>query len=297
MTGARPYVAEPVGDSEPAVEAARAAAGALALPDPQPLRAGMNALFLSGETVLRVGRTTADPGLAIALARRLEQHGIPVPAPASDVVTVVGDLGVTAWRQIEASDRTIDWASVGAIVRRVHELAPSDLPAGYPMPSPTSFPWWDFETMLADVGGEIDPEALAGLRAAIGRHRDWGEMSSLVVCHGDVHPGNVLMTGAGPVLLDWDLMCIAAPGWDHAMLVTLEQRWGGQRGTYAAFAAGYGRSLADDRETIAFAELRNVAATLMRVRAGRTSAVARAEAQRRLQYWRGEPGAPMWTAQ
>ena len=73
-----------------------------------------------------------------------------------------------------------------------------------------------------------------------------------VVCHGDVHPGNVLMTVAGPVLLDWDLLCHAHPGWDHAMLLTLAERWGGDPAVYPAFAAGYGRSLADDRAAVTF---------------------------------------------
>ena len=105
------------------------------------------------------------------------------------------------------------------------------------------------------------------------------------------------MTDDGPVVLDWDLMCTAPRGWDHAMLLTLAERWGGDSGVYPAFAAGYGESLADDVITRRFAELRNVAATLMRVRAGRTDPVARHEADRRLRYWRGEIDAPLWTAQ
>ncbi|MFP5488829.1 MAG: hypothetical protein ACLGHQ_11050, partial [Acidimicrobiia bacterium] len=60
--------------------------------------------------------------------------------------------------------------------------------------------------------------------------------------------------------------------------------------------AGYGRSLVDDDLTRALAELRNVAATLLRVRAGRTDPAAAAEAERRLAYWRGDSDAP-WHAQ
>jgi hypothetical protein len=40
-----------------------------------------------------------------------------------------------------------------------------------------------------------------------------------------------------------------------------------------------------------------VIATLMRVRAGRTDVVAAAEAERRLRYWRGDAGAPLWNPQ
>ncbi len=48
--------------------------------------------------------------------------------------------------------------------------------------------------------------------------------------------------------------------------------------------------------TIAIAELRLVAATLLRLRAGRADAAAMPEAQRRLAFWRGDPAAPLWTA-
>jgi hypothetical protein len=47
----------------------------------------------------------------------------------------------------------------------------------------------------------------------------------------------------------------------------------------------------------AFAELRLVAATLMRVRAGLDQPAAAAEARRRLRYWAGERYAPVWRAQ
>ena len=44
--------------------------------------------------------------------------------------------------------------------------------------------------------------------------------------------------------------------------------WGWPARGTTTFADGYGRSLADDPTTVAVAELRLVAATLMRVRAG-----------------------------
>ena len=47
----------------------------------------------------------------------------------------------------------------------------------------------------------------------------------------------------------------------------------------------------------AIAELRLVAATLMRVRAPQSNPSAYDEAELRLRYWRGEPDAPQWHAQ
>jgi hypothetical protein len=79
--------------------------------------------------------------------------------------------------------------------------------------------------------------------------------------------------------------------------MTWTERWGGEPGIYEAFAAGIGRSLRDDPLAEAIAELRLVAATLMRLRAARTNASAAAEAASRLQYWRGDGSAAQWHAQ
>ena len=114
-----------------------------------------------------------------------------------------------------------------------------------------------------------------------------------MICHGDVHPGNVMMTASGPVVLDWDLLCRAPPGWDHAMLIRAD-RWTYPAIWYDEFAGGYGWDGRSDPLTMAIAELRLVAATLMRVRAARADAGARPEAERRLRYWRGETDAPVW---
>ena len=75
------------------------------------------------------------------------------------------------------------------------------------------------------------------------------------------------------------------------MLLTLP-RWGWPAAWYDDFAAGYGRSLRDDPTTVAIAELRLVAATLMRLRAGRADPRRMPEARRRLAYWRGGPRCP-----
>lgn len=278
-----------------AVDAARR----LGIDTPRRLRIGMNALYECGDVILRVGRPSVAGGEAIALARRLLELGVPVPEPAVDAVVDGGGLAATTWRRVVEVEDLIDWTEIGRVVRRVHELTPDDLPLGYPVPSPVTFPWWDFDAIRDDVAADLDAPALAGLDAAIDRHREWIVLADTdaVVCHGDVHPGNVLMTAAGPVLLDWDLLCLANPAWDHAMLLTLAERWGGDAGVYPAFVTGYGRSCAGDDAGVAFAVMRNVAATLMRVRAARSDPSARDEAERRLRFWRGDTDAPQWRSQ
>ena len=65
---------------------------------------------------------------------------------------------------------------------------------------------------------------------SIERHSGWARFEDRVVCHGDVHPGNVMMTADGPALIDWDLLCWAPAGWDHGPMMTWHERWGGSGG-------------------------------------------------------------------
>lgn len=257
----------------------------------------MNAIFVCESVVLRVSAPTAPAEVSLLLALFWQNSGVSVPRAVRDDVVHVDGLSVTAWERIPDVGIAIDWNEVGALVRRVHATDHRVLPPSVPLPSPTAFPWWDFQALLERAGPRLDDAARRGLVEAIERHGGWKEFGAVVVCHGDVHPGNVLMRADGPVLLDWDLLCLAPPGWDHGPMLTWAERWGGRPGEYEAFASGYGRSLRDDPQAIAIAELRLVAATLMRVAASITNAEARPEAERRLQYWRGDPDAPLWAAQ
>lgn len=294
----RPYVDRPVVDRAAATAVAERQAAAWGLGAPRVLRHGMNSLYLADGVVVRVGSATAPAAAAHELVRRLLAAGVPTVPPVDGLAADVEGYAVTGWRFVRETRRAIDWRAVGAAVRTVHELDVSTVPDDYPVPEPTGFPWWQFDALMDELAGELDERAAAGLAAAIERHRGWEERvrRDVVLCHGDVHPGNVLMSGAGVLLVDWDLMCIAPPAWDHAMLTTLAERWGGDERAYREFAAGYGRSFADDELTRALGELRNVAATLLRLRAGRTDPAAAAESERRLAFWRGDSDAA-WRAQ
>ena len=219
--GPQPYVAGPPGSATAVAALASRAAATWGLPAPELLRIGMNGIFTAGDVVIRVGRVTGTPEAAIALADRLRQAGVNNPAPARPDAVTDGALTATAWERLAIVDAEPDWREVGRMVAIVHELDLAAVPDGYPVPPAESFPWWDFDALLAEVGAAIDPPARAGLEAAIAQHGRWPDGVSRVVCHGDVHPGNVVMTNDGPVLLDWDLLCAGPPGWDHAMLLRL----------------------------------------------------------------------------
>lgn len=295
MRADRPFVDRPPASVAEATALAGRAAAHWALPGPTLIRVFMNAIYSAGDVVLRVSRPSAPAEAAIELARLLAAAGVRVPAPVRDDVVHGGELAVSAWERLVPVSSEPDWRAAGQMVARVHGLTVDDLPRAYPVPNGEDFPWWQFDELLADVGELLDPAARRGIDAAIDRHGRWADGAERVVCHGDVHPGNVVATTSGTVLLDWDLLCLAPAAWDHSAMLTWASRWGGPRQWYVDFAAGYGRSMEQDRVAVSLAELRLVAATLMRLRAGRVDPAAMPEAERRLEYWRGDPAASMWT--
>jgi Ser/Thr protein kinase RdoA (MazF antagonist) len=260
----------------------------------------MNGIFSAGNGVLlRVSRPTAPPEQAVWLAELLTRIGLLVPTYLHGLPFVTDDHAVFAIAEV-AESGPVEWRAVGEMIARLHSVAPSTIAAGYPLPFCGDFPWWNFAALVDDVGADLDDGSRSSIESAIERSLpllDAQRSVASVVCHGDVHPGNVIQSVHGPVLLDWDLVCHGPAAWDHAPLMTWTRRWGGQPEIYEQFASGSGGSMRGDPVAEALAELRLVAATLMRVRAARTSSAAAEEAELRLRYWRGDPDAPQWHAQ
>lgn len=295
----RPFVVEPIGDLAAAGRVAAHAAQQWDLPEPELLRVGMNAIFHSGDVVLRVGRPTAPAEQALWLAEWLTAHGIRVPQPARPAAVAMDGLAVIAVERIVDSG-PVDWRRVGEMVAALHRLDITEVRGRYPLPWCATFPWWQHGEMLAGVTELVDAPALAGLQRCIEQCRGWQDLAlgtGHVLCHGDVHPGNVVQDADGPVLLDWDLLCEGPAAWDHAALARWHSPWGGDPAVYRQFVDGYGMSYEGQWLGEALADLRLVSATLLRLRAGRTAPAAAAEARLRLRWWRGESGAPTWTAQ
>lgn len=295
-----PFVAAPPGTLESLTRSAEQAARHWGFAEPHLLRLGMNGIFTAGEGVLlRVSRPSAPAAQAIWLASLLTRLGLRVPTYLRDEPVVHEDHAVFAIGVVEESG-PIDWHAVGEMIALLHRIDRSEVSSGYPVPYCGDFPWWDFTALMGDVGAELDTTSRTAIAAAIERGlpllNDQRARAS-VLCHGDVHPGNVIQSVHGPVMLDWDLLCFGPAAWDHAPMMTWTKRWGGEPGTYEAFAEGYGRSLRGDPVAESIAELRLVAATLMRVRAGRSNPAAADEAELRLRYWRGDSDAPQWHAQ
>lgn len=264
-------------------------------PAPELVRAGMNTLFTAGDDVMiRVGHPTFDRAAEHRFLALLSRQNVRAPRTLHDRDGGNGVV-VTAIERVHP-DGDIDWREVGAMIRRVHSIDPLDAVG---LPWCGDFHHWRIRARLDELGPTIDGGARAGMEACLTRWPGWqttmrGEPR--VVCHGDVHPGNVIPTDDGPVIIDWDLRCMGPLEWDHAPLMRWTERWGGEPGIYEQFADGYGRSLRTDPLAIALSEMRLLAATLMRLRAAQTDAAAAVEAEVRLRWWRGDPATPPWTA-
>jgi Ser/Thr protein kinase RdoA (MazF antagonist) len=265
----------------------------------------MNATFASGDIVIRVGRPEGSAEAGLELLDVLASIGIAVPTPLALAPVRAEGLTAIALRRLEGTDDPIDWIGVGRMIARLHAADPGSIPAGYPLVDPRSLPWWDVGSVLAELEAAegfddlVDGPSRDALRVAVERRRHWrGHLAddAPVLCHGDLHPGNVMMTADGPILLDWDLMAFAPAVWDHVPLIAITGPWGGDPQWYRAFAEGLGQDLSASDGAAGLAEVRNLVATLMRLRVALTDHPARPEARLRLAHWRGERPAPRWTA-
>jgi Phosphotransferase enzyme family len=178
---------------------------------------------------------------------------------------------------------------------------------GFPVAAPVAgpeliddAPWLAVEEnlALAEAADVVEADGIAALRRQCMQLRGWPDQArreDLVVCHGDVHPRNVLMHDDGVVLIDWDAICLGPPAWDHAALMTWPERWGGAPSTYSDFARGYGADLRDGPLAQQLATLRLLAPTINMIINGARDPICAAEARGRIRYWLGDPDAPSWT--
>lgn len=265
---------------------------------PRLIRRGSTALFDTGRVVVKVGPRGTWATSAADIASLLDAAGIRTPAVRVVVDDPASGLAAVILDRIEQSG-PIDWSAVGDLVARTHRLGIDRVGDVCFLPTCTAFGHWQFRDMLDSVIDVLDDRDRRILSAQVESIGDWSHDAAVaapVVCHGDVHPGNVLASSGVMWMIDWDMICTAPAAWDHAALLTWEERWGGDPGLYTAFAEGYGADFRGDPLATTLARGRLLAATLMRVRAGRDDASAAAEARRRLRYWRGEADPPVWRA-
>lgn len=169
---------------------------------------------------------------AMEFERRACQAGIDMPRPIAPRTAAFGDAArvhgfgvfrIHEWvdhRPLGVDDDIAAW--LGSTLARLHRLVPLDAP-----PQPRwygLFPAQRWNAWLA----EGEARGMAWAPALRDRLPDILEVSHwiadafakagrYVVTHRDVQPANVLMSGSGPVLVDWD-----SAGPDSAPLETVE---------------------------------------------------------------------------
>ena len=145
------------------------------------------------------------------MTRAVFAAGVPAPEVFGEV-TLDGRFGIVLGRldgptllQLTRSGG-VTFAQAGAI------LASLGLSVHRMSPPPEAFylrGWMDTAFRLS---GDIVPKHIAsGIRALIDRLQQPGDG----LCHGDIHPENVIMTADGPRLIDWTFSIRAPAAFDH----------------------------------------------------------------------------------
>ena len=93
-------------------------------------------------------------------------------------------------------------AILAALCRAVHKTPPP--------PGVLSLRDW-MDAWLRSAGGTLPAPIATGILALIERLQPGDEL-----CHGDLHPGNVIMTAEGPRLVDWTGTVRAPAAYDLA---------------------------------------------------------------------------------
>lgn len=262
----------------------------------------MCSTFRAGDVVLRVGHFTASPQAAAHLSEVLRHRDILVPQVLSTFERDELGLGVIAYEHIAETGHDIAWSEVGASIKRLHSMLSVDaIPKEYPIARPGHLPWWNFPDMISRLAAAdaVTADELEVLREVAKDGDVWvdlAEASPSVINHGDVHPGNVIMSSDGPALIDWDLLSVGSSLWDHVPLRAWSSApWQGSDEAYRAFAAGYGQVEWNPDDLDRVVKMRNLAATVLRL-IGTTGMKPRdEEAARRLEYWVSPETASPWT--
>lgn len=170
--------------------------------------------------VLKLFRRQGDSSNAereFAITRAVHQIGIPVPA-AHDVVEVEGRYGIIFDRvtgpslieYVQSRPWMLLWAAnqLAELHARLHEC-----PAPIELPSQRR----QINAQIDGATGLSEAERDAARRALY----DLPEGTAL--CHGDFHPGNILISSRGPVIIDWERAARGNPSADVACTSRLFQ--------------------------------------------------------------------------
>lgn len=218
--------------------------------DAELLALGENAVFATGELVVKVGRSLADaPELLeraereLAVADWLAASGVPTVRAAEPKARTVEGHPVTLWRRLPDAVRPAGPADLAELLRLVHALpAP---PFGLPRRELLG----GVERWLRIAGNAIDPadadylrerrDGFATAASALTPHLAPGPI------HGDALPRNVHVVPDGPVLVDLETFSTDLREHDLVVMALSRDRYGMPSEAYDTFTAAYGWDVRD----------------------------------------------------
>ncbi|MFE4826416.1 phosphotransferase enzyme family protein [Streptomyces sp. NPDC056672] len=230
---------------------AREILAATGLPDTAELLSlGENAVFGTGELIVKVGRSAEDhPELLerarreVAIASWLVECGIPAVRAVEPRPRSVDGHPVTLWHRLPAAVRTAGPGDLASLLRLVHAL---------PAPS-FELPRRDLldgvERWLRIAGDAIDPADAGYLRE---RRDSFAEASATLTpelppgpIHGDALPRNVHVGPEGPVLVDLETFSTDFREHDLVVMALSRDRYGLSAEAYGTFTETYGWDVRD----------------------------------------------------
>ncbi|WP_406347080.1 phosphotransferase enzyme family protein [Streptomyces sp. NBC_00648] len=209
------------------------------------LALGENAVFATGDLVIKVGRdATRHPELLaraereVAIAGWLAECGVPAVRAAEPAPRLVHGHPVTLWHRLPAAVRPTGPRDLAELLRLVHTL---------PAPAfalPRRELLGGVERWLRLAGDAIDPadaaylrarrDGFAGAAAALTPHLPPGPI------HGDALPRNVHVGPDGPVLVDLETFSADFREHDLVVMALSRDRYGLPDEQYDAFTEAYG---------------------------------------------------------
>lgn len=217
------------------------------------LRSGTNLTFghTSGGVVFRIAPPWADRTLIareVAIASFLASVSYPAVRLSEawgrqPLETAAGPL--TAWRYVSGRLGSVgDYSLLGVLLSELHALSP---PAGL-VPEAQ-----DVELALLKLDDLHERARSSGLdrehqfmvdavrRSIAGSSSPFhSESGRRVFCHGDAHPGNMIVTPSGdPVLLDFEFAGLSAIEWDLSEPLVHSRRFGVSRDCWRAVLMSY----------------------------------------------------------
>jgi hypothetical protein len=188
----------------------------------------------------RVGRASEGPQAMRAeldFALLAGSDGLPVLQPADTQATLTAHGAVSFWPLLTPAGVTAGWPWLAHAVARIHRL-PADR---YPHQCD---PLERVRNRLARYRQwpAASDRAFEAVEAACRQLHDELAATSLkpAIVHGDAHPGNVVVTPAGPLLVDFDLAGTAPAMWDLTIPVVHHRRFGTPAHILGEFFAAYG---------------------------------------------------------